>query len=277
MDDDTARRPAESMSGLQSSMTRSINRTASDSPSPAAIDSETGSDEQAITAKTQQRNAALATERNSETAPAADALALRAAALAPLADTRLLREALAAKPANAPADQSLASLAAYRVNSDSAAPAPAAEPQPTPGRLTERWMAYEDLGRNLNSVLHRAVMDRGADGMVRMRIFLTPENMGTIEAEVVEGNNSLTVNLVAQSEEVAKLLRDSSSALRDLLTGSGMNQVNVTVGKDSEARQPSNGQSAGASGGGAQNPNEQPKSALSIATSAADGSIDTYV
>jgi len=138
-------------------------------------------------------------------------------------------------------------------------------------------MAYEDLGRNFNSVIHRAVMDRGADGMVRMRIFLTPENMGKIEAEIVEGNNSITVNLVVQSEEVARLLRDSSSALRELLSGSGMNQVNVTMARDSETRQGSYGQSTGTSGDAAQGVIDEPKSALSTLASAADGSIDTYV
>jgi len=246
----TARKTAEPMSGLQSGVTRSINRVAESNTSPTDIDSETGSDE--VQWQT-----------------------LRTTAMPPLADARLLRDAVAAQPASASPDQPLVSLAAYRLNSGSAAPVP--ETESTPVRLTERWMAYDDLSRNLNSVIHRAVMDRGSDGMVRMRIFLTPENMGTIEAEVVEGRNSITINLLVQSEEVAKLLRDSSSALRELLSGSGMNQVNVTIASDSEAKPAGYEQSSNSSGHAAQNTIDEPKSAPTIATSGADGSIDTYV
>ena len=246
----TARKTAEPMSGLQSGVTRSINRVAESNTSPTDIDSETGSDE--VQWQT-----------------------LRTTAMPPLADARLLRDAVAAQPASASPDQPLVSLSAYRLNSGSAAPVP--ETESTPVRLTERWMAYDDLSRNLNSVIHRAVMDRGSDGMVRMRIFLTPENMGTIEAEVVEGRNSITINLLVQSEEVAKLLRDSSSALRELLSGSGMNQVNVTIASDSEAKPAGYEQSSNSSGHAAQNTIDEPKSAPTIATSGADGSIDTYV
>jgi len=269
----TARRAAESMSALQSGVSRSINRVAENNTKPADIDSETGSDEvqwPAMNAKPQPENTTLATERNSQTSPPADTQILRTAAMPPLADTRLLGDAVA-QPANASPDQPLVSL----IHSSSAVLVP--ETESTPARFTERWMAYDDLSRNLNSVIHRAVMDRDSDGMVRMRIFLTPENMGTIEAEVVEGNNRMTVNLLVQSEEVAKLLHDSSSALRELLSGSGMNQVAVTIANASEARHARDGQSTDSSGDAAQNTIDEPKSAPPIATRAADGFIDTYV
>ncbi len=284
IDDDrelnTVRRNPELTSRPSGMQSWNLNKSAAGNTTPAGMDSEIHSDEaqrQAMIAKTQQRNTALTLERSSEANPPADPAALPVAAVAPLTGARPLRNGTPAQSAGTLPDQSLAPIAAYRVNSGTASPAPEIESAPV--RLTERWMAYDDLGRHFNSMIHRAVMDRGADGMVRMRIFLTPENMGTIEAEVVEGKNNLTINLVAQNEEVAKLLRDSSSALRDLLTGSGMNQVNVTIAKDSEAGQASHGQSTRSGSGAVPDSGsiDETSSASPVAANALDGSIDTYV
>jgi len=257
----------------QSGLTRSVTQVAEYNTKPEDTGSEAGSDEalwQSISAETQQRSAKLATKRNSEASLLADTLALRTPAMPPPADTRLLGDA-AAQPTDISPVQPPASL----IHSGSAVLI--SETESTPSRFTERWMAYDELSRNLNSVIHRAVMERDSDGMARMRIFLTPENMGTIEAEVVEGNNRITVNLLVQNEDVAKLLRDSSSALRELLSGSGMSEVNVTIANESEAKQAQYGPSTESSGDALQSTTDEAKSEQPIATSTVDGSIDTYV
>ena len=257
----------------QSGLTRSVTQVAEYNTKPEDTGSEAGSDEalwQSISAETQQRSAKLATKRNSEASLLADTLALRTPAMPPPADTRLLGDA-AAQPTDISPVQPPASL----IHSGSAVLI--SETESTPSRFTERWMAYDELSRNLNSVIHRAVMERDSDGMARMRIFLTPENMGTIEAEVVEGNNRITVNLLVQNEDVAKLLRDSSSALRELLSGSGMSEVNVTIANESEAKQAQYRPPTESSGDALRGTTDEAKSEQPIATSTVDGSIDTYV
>jgi len=104
---------------------------------------------------------------------------------------------------------------------------PTAQPSADSQRTAERWMHVDDLGKQFGSVIQGALLNRTVAGQTSLRIMLYPENMGGIEAEIIDNNQGVTVNLIAQNDDVVRLLKDHSQALRDLLAQSGSFELNI--------------------------------------------------
>ncbi len=123
--------------------------------------------------------------------------------------------------------------------------------------VADRWMNFDDLKNEFNHVIKNAYLERDQSGQTTLRIMLTPDAMGTIEAEIIEKNNSVTVNLIAQNDEVAKLLRDNSPLLKEVLGSNTLVELNVSRdGSESGARYSQNGNAS-------QNANKQGATELS--------------
>jgi len=104
---------------------------------------------------------------------------------------------------------------------------PTAQPSADSQRTAERWMHVDDLGKQFGSVIQGALLNRTVAGQTSLRIMLYPENMGGIEAQIIDNNQGVTVNLIAQNDDVVRLLKDHSQALRDLLAQSGSFELNI--------------------------------------------------
>ena len=104
---------------------------------------------------------------------------------------------------------------------------PTAQPSADSQRTAERWMHVDDLGKQFGSVIQGALLNRTVAGQTSLRIMLYPENMGSIEAQIIDNNQGVTVNLIAQNDDVVRLLKDHSQALRDLLAQSGSFELNI--------------------------------------------------
>jgi flagellar hook-length control protein FliK len=109
--------------------------------------------------------------------------------------------------------------------------APLADPSQPTARVAERWMHIDDLGKQFNTMVKRAFLDNSVNGLSSLRIMLYPENMGSIQAEIIDRNQTITVNLIVQSEEVARLLRDNSQSLRDALGNNNLMELNIQKDK----------------------------------------------
>jgi flagellar hook-length control protein FliK len=111
---------------------------------------------------------------------------------------------------------------------------------------------------------------------------LYPDNMGSIEAEIIDNNQSVTVNLVAQSDEVVRLLKDNSQALRDALSQSGTFELNIQKDRSGPDAQQSSRDPSSSSGerhdSKAKGLNSENSDAAKNAKSSPDtGALDTYV
>ena len=95
------------------------------------------------------------------------------------------------------------------------------------GNFPERWMHVDDLREQFGSVIKNTLLDRSVAGQTSLKIMLFPENMGSIEAEIIDNNRSITVNLVAQNDDVVRMLRDNSQGLRDAMGQSGTFELNI--------------------------------------------------
>jgi hypothetical protein len=91
----------------------------------------------------------------------------------------------------------------------------------------ESWMRFEDLNSQFGGEIRKASLETDGTGRAALRIMLAPENMGTIEAEVIENNNTVTINIVAQTEEVVRVLRENSHALREAFSGHSATEINI--------------------------------------------------
>ena len=91
----------------------------------------------------------------------------------------------------------------------------------------ESWMRFEDLQSQFGGEIRKASLETDGTGRAALRIMLAPENMGTIEAEVIESNNTVTINIVAQTEEVVRVLRENSHALREAFSGHSATEINI--------------------------------------------------
>lgn len=88
-------------------------------------------------------------------------------------------------------------------------------------------MHVDDLREQFGSVIKNTLLDRSVAGQTSLKIMLFPENMGSIEAEIIDNNRSITVNLVAQNDDVVRMLRDNSQGLRDAMGQSGTFELNI--------------------------------------------------
>jgi flagellar hook-length control protein FliK len=148
-------------------------------------------------------------------------------------------------------------------------------------RAPDRWMHVDDLGKQFGSVIQSTLLDRSVSGQTSLRVMLYPENMGSIEAEIIDNNHSVTVNLLAQSDEVVRLLKDNSQALRDALSQSGTFELNIQRDRSGPDAQQSRDSSS--SNGNRHNTqttglNSESNDAANNAKGTSDtGALDTYV
>ena len=148
-------------------------------------------------------------------------------------------------------------------------------------RAPDRWMHVDDLGKQFGSVIQSTLLDRSVAGQTSLRVMLYPENMGSIQAEIIDDNQTVTVNLLAQSDEVVRMLKDNSQALRDALSQSGTIELNIQRDRSGPDAQQSRDSSA--SNGNRHNAqttglNSESSDAANNAKSASDtGALDTYV
>jgi flagellar hook-length control protein FliK len=148
-------------------------------------------------------------------------------------------------------------------------------------RMADRWMHVDDLGKQFGSVIQGALLNRTVAGQTSLRIMLNPENMGSIEAEIIDNNNTVTVNLIAQSDEVVRMLRENSQALRDSLTQNGSFELNILKersGSDAQQARDSSGSGHGRSRSQSDNLSGAGNDvAPGSVKSKENGALDTYV
>jgi hypothetical protein len=158
---------------------------------------------------------------------------------------------------------------------------PTAQPSADSQRTAERWMHVDDLGKQFGSVIQGALLNRTVAGQTSLRIMLYPENMGGIEAEIIDNNQSVTVNLIAQSDEVVRLLKDQSQALRDLLAQSGSFELNILKERSGSDAHQARDQSGSANDRSQPHLESLPKPGNGVAPGSLgpkeSGELDTYV
>ena len=110
----------------------------------------------------------------------------------------------------------------------------------------ESWMRFEDLNSQFGGEIRKASLETDGTGRAALRIMLAPENMGTIEAEVIESNNTVTINIVAQTEEVVRVLRENSHALREAFSGHSATEINIFRDTGGNGAQHAGGRQSGA-------------------------------
>lgn len=157
----------------------------------------------------------------------------------------------------------------------------APEPASQASRVAERWMHIDDLGKQFNEVIKRTFLDTARGSLSSLRIMLYPENMGSVQAEIIDRNQSVTINLIVQNDEVARLLRDNSQSLRDALGNNNLFELNIQKGKeDSDGRMAQDGKGSGDSQQAtlANNDNQSDASNDTGSPSmASPNALDTYV
>jgi flagellar hook-length control protein FliK len=148
-------------------------------------------------------------------------------------------------------------------------------------RAPDRWMHVDDLGKQFGSVIQSSLLNRSVAGQTSLRIILSPENMGSIEAEIIDNNHTVTVNLLAQSDEVVRMLRDNSQALRDALGQSGTFELNIQ--KDRSGPDAQQSRDSSSSNGNRNNSQttglglESTETAKNAKSASDTGALDTYV
>ena len=94
-----------------------------------------------------------------------------------------------------------------------------------------RPVADSVLREAMSEQVIKIISTQFADGdhtqTTRLHIRLMPENLGSIDAEIIDAGGRTTVNLTAESEAVARVLRESAGLLRDQL-GLG-NTVDINI------------------------------------------------
>ncbi len=165
--------------------------------------------------------------------------------------------------------------AAGTPTTSTAAPSQPASP------VTERWMHIDDLGKQFNAMVKRAFLDNSGNGLSSLRIMLYPENMGSIQAEIIDRNKTITVNLIVQNEEVARLLRDNSQSLRDALGNNSLMELNIQ--KDKSGNEGQMNQDGADMPGNSQASSNDPANTAEVqegttgASSINPNALDTYV
>ena len=157
---------------------------------------------------------------------------------------------------------------------DTAAPA-----TPSSRDITYRFTDAATFSRDMQEFVAEIIRD-GSDSVGKqIRIRLFPENLGQIDATISETNEGLHVQLVAETAQIARLLRDGNSLLKDMLANGNEVQVQVDVAGE---------QQAGSASAGGEN-ETQSNSAISVneeaentdksnqVTVSSTGGLDTYV
>ncbi len=145
----------------------------------------------------------------------------------------------------------------------------------------ESWMRFEDLNSQFGGEIRKASLETDGTGRAALRIMLAPENMGTIEAEVIENNNTVTINIVAQTEEVVRVLRENSHALREAFAGHSATEINIFRDAGGSGAQHAGGRQSGGMSQRSEHPNDSGATVAGPGDAGSAGAtpaqLDTYV
>lgn len=112
---------------------------------------------------------------------------------------------------------------------------------PTTREISYRFTDASSFIREVPEFVAEIIRDASDKGEKQIRIRLFPENLGQIDATISETNEGLRVQLIAETAQIAKLLRDSNSVLRDMLSNGEEVQFQVDVASDQHAGNASTG------------------------------------
>lgn len=121
------------------------------------------------------------------------------------------------------------------------------QPLPVAREFTYRFTGANSFGSEIPEFMAEIVRERNDSSDQRIRLRLFPENLGRIDATISEGSDGLRIQFMAESDQIARLLRDSNSVLRDLLAD-GETAVHVEVGvsgQEADSGSGGNGQESG--------------------------------
>ncbi len=157
---------------------------------------------------------------------------------------------------------------------DTAAPA-----TPSSRDITYRFTDAATFSRDMQEFVAEIIRD-GSDSVGKqIRIRLFPENLGQIDATISETNEGLHVQLVAETAQIARLLRDGNSLLKDMLANGNEVQVQVDVAGEQQAGNASAGGENETQSNGALSVNEDAENTdkSNQVTVSSTGGLDTYV
>lgn len=112
---------------------------------------------------------------------------------------------------------------------------------PTTREIAYRFTDASSFVREVPEFVAEIMREAGDKGEKHIRIRLFPENLGQIDATISETNEGLRVQLIAETAQIAKLLRDSNSVLRDMLSNGDEVQFQVDVASEQHAGNASTG------------------------------------
>lgn len=165
-----------------------------------------------------------------------------------------------------------------------AAPTMAAQTHPLQAGAGERAMP----AWSLNAPLHHAQWGEEIGERVRWMIGqqlqmaelkITPPQLGTIEVRISMHKDQMSISFAAPSAAVREALEEAMPRLREMLSGSGYETVNVDVSQHSlsQRRDTTPGSYAGAVGSGADEGDEAAVVGVTaLRTAGASGVIDIY-
>jgi flagellar hook-length control protein FliK len=123
---------------------------------------------------------------------------------------------------------------------------PAGAGEVTPQALTAEAAAPEPV---LSTLTHQAIPDAEPvpivtqifdhmhvairEGRHELRLALTPENLGTVQVEIVTDHQEITAQLLVESPLIKEMLEENLYKLKDALQAQGLqiNELNVSVGQ----------------------------------------------
>lgn len=145
--------------------------------------------------------------------------------------------------------------------------------------FTYRFSNPTTFASEVPEFLAEIIQDRSESADQRIRLRLFPDNLGRIDATITEGSDGLRIQLLAENDQIARLLRESNTVLRDLLAdGETAVQVDVDVANAG------GGQTSGESGltdqepvSGEEQGNSNKDSIIQLNSLSGRGGLDTYV
>jgi flagellar hook-length control protein FliK len=157
---------------------------------------------------------------------------------------------------------------------DTAAPA-----TPSSRDITYRFTDAATFSRDMQEFVAEIIRDGSGSVEKQIRIRLFPENLGQIDATISETNEGLHVQLVAETAQIARLLRDGNSLLKDMLANGNEVQVQVDVAGEQQAGNASAGGENETQSNSALSVNEEAENTdkSNQVTVSSTGGLDTYV
>jgi hypothetical protein len=155
----------------------------------------------------------------------------------------------------------------------------AAPPAPSSRDITYRFTDAATFSRDMQEFVAEIIREGSDNVGKQIRIRLFPENLGQIDATISETNEGLHVQLVAETAQIARLLRDGNSLLKDMLANGNEVQVQVDVAGEQQAGSASAGGENQSQSNGALSVNEEAENTdkSNQVTVSSTGGLDTYV